>query len=192
MGEVERNVRNVERQFSLERLFRLKNAEDATKLSYEWEEKDGTVDVLICRKCFAEKNVRNLQAKQNKWKKNTSKGTRDKRFNKFGGGGIKCTVRAKTVYPAELISFEKHPFHAKCFACKNCSKRLKPGSATHKKHPDGKIDIYCEKCFTTLRLNRADVHAPTESKQEPEEPVKDPSDDLEEPDEDSGARDTLD
>lgn len=75
------------------------------------------------------------------------------KFANLGGGGNKCFVCEKTVYPAETIQFNQHPYHANCFACCNCGTGIQQLSQA-----EGKGDkVYCGKCFQTLGLWRADA-----------------------------------
>lgn len=111
---------------------------------------------LFCIKCFGEGGYRQKQAATAKSGAGT--GTSNALASKFGGGGTKCSVCDKTVYSAELVSFEKSAFHADCFKCKNCSKKLSTASAEGKKLPDGGVDAYCKKCWGELGLNRATVN----------------------------------
>lgn len=113
---------------------------------------------LICKKCWASGGYKNKQMAAHKAAAE-SKAPTDARFNKFGGGGTKCDVCKKTVYTAELLSYEKHAFHAKCFTCQNngCGTKLKVGKANYRKS-GGAISIYCEKCYTSLGLNRAQLN----------------------------------
>lgn len=62
---------------------------------------------------------------------------------KFGGGGNKCVVCAKTAYPAEQVSFDKEIYHVECFRCTTCNKKTAPGKAEKFK---GKL--YDRRCFT--------------------------------------------
>lgn len=66
-------------------------------------------------------------------------------MSKFGGGGVKCAVCNRTSYPAETIQFEKISFHAQCFKCFNCDKKLE-GPAKASKYEE---NIYCNSCFST-------------------------------------------
>jgi cysteine/glycine-rich protein len=97
---------------------------------------------LICRKCFAEKGYSKKQTAST----NTagSSGSADPRFAKFGGGGNKCKVCGKTVYPAETIQYEKMTFHDKCFACNKCGLRLTGPKAEMLKEDSS---IWCGKCW---------------------------------------------
>lgn len=61
---------------------------------------------------------------------------------KWGGGGQKCTVCTKTVYPAETIQFEKKPYHVECFKCKQCEKKISAAGAAQYDST-----IYCHNCF---------------------------------------------
>jgi cysteine/glycine-rich protein len=99
---------------------------------------------LFCTKCFADGGYRQKQAAVTKG--TTTTGASSKFASRFGGGGTKCVRCAKTVYPAETVQFEKHAFHADCFTCLECSKKLAPGNASYKK--DGEtLMLYCKKCW---------------------------------------------
>lgn len=65
-------------------------------------------------------------------------------MSKFGGGGSKCTICAKTVYPAETVQFEKKPYHVDCFRCTTCNKKME-GTGNSAEFED---KIYCRHCFT--------------------------------------------
>lgn len=76
-------------------------------------------------------------------------------MSKFGGGGVKCNVCVKTAYPAELVQFEKIPFHINCFRCQEdrCGNKIgNPAGAMLFKieHDDGTEEkkIYCKMCFS--------------------------------------------
>lgn len=62
---------------------------------------------------------------------------------KWGGGGTKCTICTKTVYPAETIQLEKKPYHIECFACSVCEKKME-GPAKAQLFED---TLYCHPCF---------------------------------------------
>jgi len=62
---------------------------------------------------------------------------------KFGGGGAKCTICTKTVYPAETIQLEKKPYHVDCFKCTICSKKME-GPSKAATYED---TLYCLNCF---------------------------------------------
>jgi cysteine/glycine-rich protein len=61
----------------------------------------------------------------------------------LGGGGTPCTKCEKTVYPAETIQFEKLPYHADCFRCSECDKKLENASKGSK-YEDR---VFCKPCF---------------------------------------------
>jgi len=120
---------------------------------------DDGVEKLFCTQCFSRGGYAKKQAQIKKSDTGTPK-TYDNRFAKFGGGGKKCVICVKTVYPAELLSFEKNDFHVACFKCSHegCSKGGKPitvSDAQYQKHSDGTITVFCSKCFGELGLNRA-------------------------------------
>jgi len=115
-------------------------------------------ETIFCRKCFGEGGWNKKQAAVKKT--DAAPKTYDNRFAKFGGGGDKCVICAKTVYPAEKLSFEKNVFHIGCFKCsfEGCSKGGKPitvNDAQYQKHDDGTITVFCTKCFGEQGLNRA-------------------------------------
>lgn len=108
---------------------------------------------LYCTKCFQDNGYNRKQAATSKAGGGST--TTNARASKFGGGGNPCTVCAKTVYPAEQLSFEKNIYHAECFKCKNCGNKMNINSAEGKKQADGSVDIYCKKCWTELSLHLA-------------------------------------
>lgn len=110
---------------------------------------------LFCTKCFDSEGYRHKQAAV---KKSTTTSTVNPRFAKFGGGGSKCVRCAKTVYPAETVSYEKNIFHSQCFTCLECNKKLSPSGAEGRKTEDGGVDVYCRKCWNEKGLNRAKVN----------------------------------
>lgn len=108
-----------------------KKMENATKASAF----DGQI---YCEQCFKKGGFSQKQ-KDVKW---TKKEGGDATTSKFGGGGTSCTICAKTVYPAETVSYEKQPYHVECFACSVCKKKMTASSAA--KFEDA---IFCTKCF---------------------------------------------
>lgn len=62
---------------------------------------------------------------------------------KLGGGGVSCTTCAKTVYPAEMINFEKQPYHAECLKCSECALKMTLSQANKFEEK-----LYCTKCWT--------------------------------------------
>jgi len=176
--------------------FKLDNDGHAQKLGVEWEEKDGARDLVICNKCFGEKQVRTMQTSQKKWHAKApgekSSGTKDSRFKAFGGGGSKCKICSKTVYPAETVKFEGEVYHGKCFCCIECNKKLDVGKANYTKDNKG-LTLYCEKCYYAGGHNRAKLNSNEEKSEEPatEEPATgEPA--TEQPAEEEPVRDTLD
>jgi len=123
---------------------------------------------LICKKCWDTKGYVSKQA-HTSTKKNTGgkKKKVDSRFRKFGGGGTKCYICGKTVYDAELISFEKKAYHTQCFKCCNCDKKLKSGTACYTKLND-EIKLYCKKCYYEGGHDRAHLNDIKHSEPEPE------------------------
>lgn len=63
---------------------------------------------------------------------------------KWGGGGAKCTVCTKTVYPAETVQYEKKPYHVECFRCVECDKKMENAS----KAANYEDKLYCTSCFS--------------------------------------------
>lgn len=55
----------------------------------------------------------------------------------------RCQVCAKTVYPAEKVTYERIPYHKECFKCVQCKKRLTPGEA----NPFGESSFLCNTHF---------------------------------------------
>jgi len=110
---------------------------------------------IFCTKCFGEGGYRQKQAATAK-KSGSGASTSSGKFSRFGGGGNKCNVCDKTVYPAETVSYEKKFFHTDCFKCSNCSKKVTPSSCEGNKTEDN-VDIYCKKCWGELGLNRAQL-----------------------------------
>jgi len=113
---------------------------------------------LYCSKCWESGGYRRKQSELKKPAAGATGATPpNRRFSRFGGGGAKCRVCEKTVYPAELLSFEKNAFHAACFICmgETCEKKLTVSNAEgHKK--DGVLaSWHCKQCFQSLGLNRA-------------------------------------
>jgi len=47
----------------------------------------------------------------------------------LGGGGVPCTICAKTAYPAETVQYEQKPYHAECFRCCKCNKKMEASNA---------------------------------------------------------------
>lgn len=168
--------------------FSLETDEHAKKLGIEYEEKKWSLprDVAICRKCFGEKNVRSLQASQKKWTSKTSSNSTDSRFKGFGGGGNKCKICSKTVYPAETVKFEGEIYHGKCFCCKECGKKLDISKANYTKI-DGVIEVYCEKCYYGKGLNRARLNEHHDEEEQTETQTEETTEENQEP-----VRDTLD
>lgn len=113
-----------------------------------WEDK------LYCSKCFKENGYAKQQASTSKSSGDAPKAYSAK-FSKFGGGGNKCKICEKTVYPAETIMFEKDAYHQNCFTCKNCDKKLNAAGAQYTKEDHVVTGVYCVKCFGELGLNRA-------------------------------------
>jgi len=100
---------------------------------------------LYCSKCFESGGYRSKQAKVKK----TTSTTSNALSSRFGGGGTKCEVCAKTVYAAETVAYEKKAYHPQCFTCTHvteagvtCAKKLTPSGA---KILEAKL--YCDKCW---------------------------------------------
>jgi cysteine/glycine-rich protein len=96
---------------------------------------------IYCHQCFKKGGFAQKQAKQRKVGAGT--GSSSAIASKFGGGGVKCTICEKTVYAAEQVNYEKKPYHAECFKCTHCSKKMNGGSDAAAY--DDKL--YCRKCF---------------------------------------------
>lgn len=109
---------------------------------------------LYCTKCFQEQGLHRKQATEAKKPIKTT--TTNALASRFGGGGTKCFKCSKTVYPAELISYEKQAYHSNCFTCTNCNIKISVSTAQGKKRGDGTVDVYCVKCWQELGLARAD------------------------------------
>jgi cysteine/glycine-rich protein len=107
--------------------------------------------VNYCKLCFGRGGYAQKQAKV-KWTPKASTGTESKIASKFGGGGSKCKICGKTVYPAETIQFEGFPYHESCFRCSNCDQKVTVNGAEYSKAKDS---VFCRKCFMELGLNRA-------------------------------------
>jgi len=107
------------------------------------------LEVLYCQRCF-EKNGLHLKQAQVKFAPKTTSGP--PRFSGLGGGGTKCVVCAKTVYPAETLQYEGKAYHVKCFACHRCAKELTPSAA---EYAEG--HVYCKKCFVEQGLHMARI-----------------------------------
>lgn len=105
---------------------------------------------LFCTKCFQSEGYNRKQAATSGNKPATTNAL----ASKFGGGGTKCVMCDKTVYSAELISFEKNAYHADCFKCKNCGLKQTVSAAEGKKTDTG-VDVYCKKCWGELGMGRA-------------------------------------
>jgi len=105
-------------------------------------------DDVYCTKCFKDLGLNRKQTQQAS--KSTGGGAAvSAKFSKFGGGGTKCTICAKTVYPAETIQYEKKPYHQGCFKCSHCAKKMSPSGAAQFEDT-----LFCSKCFKDLNLNR--------------------------------------
>jgi len=73
---------------------------------------------------------------------------------KYGGGGIPCAICKKSVYPAELMSFEGKKYHIACFKCDNCNKKLTGNTATI--HPETHV-LYDKYCYNKLGFTNQKV-----------------------------------
>jgi len=106
---------------------------------------------IFCRQCFAKGGYARKQLETTKKAGGEKKAaSANPRFSNLGGGGTKCTICVKTVYPAETLQFETLPYHIKCFKCSHCTKELTVNNA------EGKAGVvYCTKCFQELGLHRA-------------------------------------
>jgi len=63
----------------------------------------------------------------------------------LGGGGNKCKVCNKTVYPNEQIAYDKQFYHAECFKCLKCKSRV---PLVNVAMISG--DLYCKACFKRI------------------------------------------
>lgn len=104
-------------------------------------------DDLYCKKCFMAGGFAQKQ-RNVKWNKSDS-GANNVLASRFGGGGAKCTICDKTVYQAEMVSFEKKPYHQQCFKCTKCDKKMTPASANK-----FESELFCSKCFQEGGYNR--------------------------------------
>merc|ERR1719223_2541986 len=100
-------------------------------------------DKLYCEQCWTKGGYGNKQ-RNVKWVKKESTGGTSAIASKFGGGGVKCEVCEKSVYPAELVRFEKKNYHAQCMKCTGdgCDKKLSASTANLFENK-----LYCKKCF---------------------------------------------
>lgn len=112
---------------------------------------------VYCRSCFAKNGFAQKQKKV-VWVKKESTGTTSGKVSKFGGGGVKCTVCSKTVYPAEQVSYEKKPYHGGCFECSFCKAKLTPNSAA-----EFEDTLMCTKCFNEKGYRQKQVHTTKKS-----------------------------
>lgn len=122
------------------------------------EAEDGSVKV-ICKKCWLEKGYNRKQVAKKSDSSSASEGAASS--SKFGGGGTPCHVCAKSVYPAELVSYEKLIYHSECFKCSDaeCGKKIgNPSNAGGKlEEDDGSLNVYCKKCWLDKGYNRKQV-----------------------------------
>jgi cysteine/glycine-rich protein len=107
-------------------------------------------NAIYCKKCFADGGFAQKQ-RNVKWEKKESSGNAI--ASKFGGGGNKCEICAKTVYPAETVSYEKKAYHQECFKCSKCTKKITPSGAA-KFEEDGAEKLFCTKCFQEGGYNK--------------------------------------
>lgn len=98
---------------------------------------------IYCKKCFHDGGFTQKQ-RNVKWE--AKEGTDSAASSKFGGGGNKCAVCDKTVYPAETVAYEKKAYHSECFLCSVCGKKNTPSSCA-KFEEDGVEKLFCTKCF---------------------------------------------
>lgn len=117
----------------------------------KFDEEDGT-QLLFCRKCFTSKGYNRKQTQTHK--SSSSGGSSSAIASKFGGGGTKCTICTKTVYPAELVSYEKESYHSDCFKCSvdGCGIKLTTGNANFHKEKG----LFCQKHWNEMGLFRAE------------------------------------
>jgi len=99
-------------------------------------------DAIYCKMCFAKGGFAAKQ-REVKWtKKEPVEG--EPTASKFGGGGTKCHVCAKTVYAAETLSYDKKPYHPACFKCHDCDAKLSSAAAAGGAYEGNAI---CKKCW---------------------------------------------
>lgn len=109
-------------------------------------------DKVYCTACFQKNGYHRKQLETIKRPSETKATSVSSRFAHLGGGGAKCYICQKTVYPAETVQYDGRPYHNKCFRCSQCNKELTPADA------DAKGDkVWCRKCFQELGLHRADI-----------------------------------
>lgn len=63
----------------------------------------------------------------------------------------RCNLCGKTCYKAEVITYERIPYHKNCFKCIQCNKRLTAGTA----NPFGEDRYLCNAHFQQFALQRA-------------------------------------
>jgi len=124
-----------------------KKIENTSKAHYDPADKS----IIYCGACYNRKGLATKQTKV-KWEKKI--GSSQGGSGKWGGGGVACTICSKTVFMGEQISFDKKPYHAKCFKCRQCHKKLAAGKAKSFEEETYKElnGLYCEKCWATLQL----------------------------------------
>jgi len=103
---------------------------------------------IYCRMCFNREGFAQKQAAV-KWESKSTSGSTNNLASRFGGGGQPCTICTKIVYPAETLQFEQKAYHADCFACSKCQKKITLQSA------EGfEGTVYCRMCFERDGLAR--------------------------------------
>jgi cysteine/glycine-rich protein len=108
-------------------------------------------DKIYCVKHFKELGLNKKQTQVRK----TGETKTNALSSKFGGGGTKCKVCGKTVYPAEMLKYEGQAYHSQCFKCEEegCGKKLTPSTAEFHK---GTGSVRCKPCFQAAGLHRAE------------------------------------
>jgi cysteine/glycine-rich protein len=106
------------------------------------------VITLYCTHCFQKEGLAQKQ-RNVKWVKKETKA--NPLASKFGGGGTKCFVCDKTVYPAEQVSLSKKPFHAGCIRCQHVKDPATGATCDKKFTPSGgylyEDKLVCSQCF---------------------------------------------
>lgn len=119
---------------------------------------------IYCGQCFKDGGYAQKQ-RNTKWTPKTGGSTGGS--SRFGGGGTKCTVCAKTVYMAEQVNYEKKPYHAGCFKCsvESCKKKLTPSTAAQFAEEGQEPALFCTKCFKEggYARKQAATHTPGSS-----------------------------
>src|SRR5689334_15689834 len=64
---------------------------------------------------------------------------------RFGSVAPKCTRCTKSVYPQEMIEYDKQTFHNTCFKCLECKATLSLSAVAMIKG-----DLFCKNCFKRI------------------------------------------